>query len=145
MRTTHGAITIDDARWPLVDVEFVGNVSKDDYRSAFARYAELAERGDKVVWLIDMRRFDPLSVDASTRRAAADVFELHRDALISVSVAEARIIESFVTRNVLTAFDWLTGGNKWPCEQFATQAGAETWLRDRYASRVGQALRRTGS
>jgi hypothetical protein len=145
MRTTHGAILIDDARWPLVDVHFIGTVSTEDYRSAFARYAELAKRGDKIVWLIDMRRFDPLSVDASTRRAAADVFAEHRDALMSVSIAEARIIESFVTRNVLTAFDWLTGGNKWPCEQFATHHGAETWLRDRYAHRVGQALRMTGS
>jgi len=145
MRTNHGAILIDDARWPLIDVHFVGDVSKDDYRSAFARYAELAKRGEKVVWLIDMRRFDPLGVDASTRKAAADVFAEHREALMSVSVAEARIIESFVTRNVLTAFDWLTGANKWPCEQFATQTGAETWLRDRYAHRVGQPLGRTGS
>ncbi len=145
MQTNHGAILIDDARWPLIDVHFEGSVAKDDYRSAFARYAELAQRGEKLVWLIDMRRFDPLTVDAATRKAAADVFELHRDALMSVSIAEARIIESFVTRNVLTAFDWLTGANKWPCQQFATKAGAETWLRDRYAQRVGQPLRMTGS
>lgn len=145
MRTNHGAISIDDSRWPMVDVQYEGPLGEQDYRDAFVRYAELARRGEKIVWLIDMRRFDPLSVDASARKAAAAVFEQHRDVLIPVSVAEARIIESFVTRNVLTAFDWLTASNKWPCQQFATKGGAETWLRDRYAQRVGQPLRMTGS
>lgn len=142
-RSVHGAITIDTSRFPIVDATFVGAITANDYASAFERYTEIARRGEHIVWLIDMRRFDPLKVDAVIRKKAAAVFAANRDPLMRVSIAEARVIESFLTRNVLTAFDWLTGANKWPCQQFATMPLAEEWLSESYERKLGKPLPRT--
>lgn len=142
-RTVHGAATVDTARFPIIDVTYAGTVAPEDYASAFARFAEIARAGEPLVWLIDMRRFDPLKVDAVVRKGAAAVFQRHRDVLMRVSIAEARVVHGFLTRNVLTAFDWLTGANKWPCQQHATMSLAEHWLGERYREKTGKSLGET--
>ena len=42
----------------------------------------------------------------------------------------SRVITNPLTRYVVTAFDWLTNANKWPCRQFRAPEEAERWLRD---------------
>lgn len=106
-----------------------------EYEEIFQQYARLAEPGQALLWLIDMRRFDPLTADAATRKMAAGVFHRYHARLRPVSVAEARVTEDRMTRFILTAFDWLTIADKWPCQQFASLAEAERWLWQRYEQR----------
>ncbi len=132
MQTAHGQITIDDTRFPVIDVAYhqmAGGPRLDDYAEAFAEYERIARRGKPMVYLVDMRDFDPLRIDAGTRRGAAKIFQEKAERLRRVSVAEARVITSPLTRGIVTAFDWLTNANKWPCQQFATLESAEEWLR----------------
>jgi hypothetical protein len=129
------AITIQVKRLPIVDVIYQGPLPcLDEYQDAFFEYTQLARRGKPLLWLIDMQRFDPLSVDATTRKGASEIFYRHRDVLRPVSVAEARVTRDKFTRYILTAFDWLTQGNsdKWPCQQFDSMLEAEGWLLEQY-------------
>ena len=87
----------------------------------------------RLAYLIDMRRFDPLRAPASKRRHAAEVFKANVHKLRHVTVCEARVVSSELTRGVLTAFDWLTG-TKWPCATFTSRENAERWVERRVGS-----------
>lgn len=133
MRSRHGALEVGHQRLPIVDVVYDGPPRVDDLRDAFEEYGRLADRGEPLLWLIDMRKFDPLRVTAAERKQAAAIFAVHEKRLRAVSIAEARVITSPLTRGIVTAFDWLTAANKWPCQQFGTLERAETWLRGELA------------
>ncbi|MDQ3035949.1 MAG: hypothetical protein M3Y87_26330 [Myxococcota bacterium] len=135
MTRSQGSITISDARLPIVDVVYEGEPAADEYRRAFAEYARIASAGTPVAYLIDMRTFDPLGITADKRRAASEVFKQYEHRLAAVSVAEARVITSPITRGIVTAFDWLTSANKWPCRQFASRDEGERWLREQLSAR----------
>ena len=134
MRTKHGFLTIETRRLPLVDVVYHLPRSEtpmlEDYREAFEEYARVASRGEPVAYLLDMRDFNPTQITAAVRKQAAQIFHEYVDRLLPVSVAEARVITNPLTRYVVTAFDWLTNANKWPCRQFRAPEEAERWLRD---------------
>lgn len=142
MRTRNGFLTIESRRLPLIDVTYhrtnVQGHLLDDYREAFEEYARLASQGAPVAYLLDMREFDPLQIDAKSRQQAALIFHDYAGRLRPTSVAEARVITSAITRGVVTAFDWLTNANKWPCRQFATPPEAEAWLRSLLREREEQ-------
>jgi hypothetical protein len=122
----HGFV-VSTREWPIVRVDYPPEFTLESYRALFAHFAALAARGDRVAWLIDLTRFDPLGATATQRRLAAQVFEEHRAPLVAGSVCEARVIEGAITRGVLTAFDWLTL-HKWPCTNVATEAEARAWI-----------------
>ncbi len=122
----HGFV-VSTREWPVVRVVYPGDFVLEDYRALFAHFAALSSRGDRIAWLIDLTRFDPLAATAAQRRLAAQVFEEHRVALVAASVCEARVIDGAITRGVLTAFDWLTL-HKWPCTNVATEAEARAWI-----------------
>ncbi|APR87730.1 hypothetical protein A7982_13079 [Minicystis rosea] len=126
---------IDESSWPLVVVTYPEATTGSQYRALFERYVELSKRGDKIGYLIDMRKFNPITAPAALRKIAADTFAEHRDVLVRATICEARVVESPVTRGVLTAFDWLTG-QKWPCHNFTSMDEAERWVRARLAVRV---------
>ena len=137
MRTSHGLLTVESTRLPIVDIAYHTVVGADDlitdFREAFAEYGRLARRGQPLAYLLDMRDFDPLLAPAAQRRHGAEVYREYVDILRPVSVGEARVITSPVTRGIVTAYDWLTGANKWPCRQVASLAEGEAWLRERLA------------
>lgn len=134
MRTTNGFLSIEDRRFPLIDVKYFPIPTSApfmvDFREAFEEYARLSARGVPVAYLLDMTGFNPLVISPSVRKHAAQVFHEYVDRLKPVTVAEARVIVSPVTRGILTAFDWLTSANKWPCQQVATMNEGEQWLRE---------------
>ena len=119
--------TVDDDEWPLVRSEFPNEPTTEGYRRLFEHYATLAQRGGSIAWLVDMRGFNPVTGNAAVRKAAAQVFESHRETLSRVTLCEARVVDGAVVRGILTAFDWLTG-NKWPCANFATAEEARAWI-----------------
>jgi hypothetical protein len=88
----HGFV-VSTREWPIVRVDYPPEFTLESYRALFAHFAALAARGDRVAWLIDLTRFDPLGATATQRRLAAQVFEEHRAPLVAGSVCEARVIE----------------------------------------------------
>lgn len=134
MRTKHGFLTIETRRLPVIDVAYhlprAEASMLDDYREAFEEFARIASQGASIAYLLDMRDFNPLQISAAIRKEAAQIFHEYKDRLLPVSVAEARVITNPMTRCVVTAFDWLTGANKWPCQQFRAPDDAERWLRE---------------
>lgn len=133
MLTQHGYISVASDRLPVVDITYHAAISGDhfaaDFRESLGECARLARRGEPLVYLIDMRDFDPLRASPQVRREAAHIFLLYADRLLPVSVGEARIITNPLTRNLVTAFDWLTSASKWPSQHFASLETGERWLR----------------
>lgn len=120
-------LRVDESQWPLVVVTFPPSITIEGYRALFQQYVAMSRRGDKIGYLIDMRKFNPLTAPAAHRKAAADTFAENRDVLVKATVCEARVVGNSLTSGVLTAFDWLTG-QKWPCANFTSMTEAERWV-----------------
>ncbi len=123
-------IEVDDGHMPLVVETYPEAFSQEEYEALFERYAELCRQHDRIAWLIDFQRFDPVRAPPDLRRAAANVFAQYRDQLLRSTVCEARMVQNTASWGILTAFDWLTG-KKWPTRNFATLASAELWVQER--------------
>ncbi len=126
---------VDTREWPIVAVRYPKEPTPDGYLALFKHYAELAQRGDSIAWLVDMRDFNPVTAPASLRKGASLVFDEYRDVLTAATLCEARVMTSALARGVVTAFDWLTG-NKWPCVNFANLDEARAWVEERCAKRT---------
>ena len=118
----------DESRWPLVVVTFPHSVGVDSCRAFFEQLLAMARRGEKIGYLMDLRKFNPLTAQPALRKLAADTFVDRRPELARVTVCEARVTDGTISRGVLTAFDWMTG-QKWPCENFGSMHEAERWVR----------------
>jgi hypothetical protein len=128
-----GRIEINSDGWPVVRVDYVGDVQLDVLRDAAQRYAELAERararGELLCWLVDLDRFEPRLIDALRRRVAGEILAQYTPRIATGTLAEARICRSSLTRGVMTAVAWMVR-QPWPTQIFATRQEAESWLRE---------------
>jgi hypothetical protein len=127
-------IVVSHARLPIVDVTYPANVSVESFRESFHEYAKLAELKRPLGYLLDMCRFNPVLAPAAVRKSAAEVFHEFAPVLTPVSVCEARVVTSELTRGILTAFDWLSG-TKWPCATFTDLEKAYQWVAARLRER----------
>jgi hypothetical protein len=135
MVASSGRIDIDVKRLPLIDLGYHGEMTIPIYRGQLERIATICKSERAIILRLDMRDFNPLGVDAASRKAAVAVWQENRDLFLETIAAEARVVESALTRGVLTAFDWLTSEKgKWPCRQFAAMDTAETWLWEELAA-----------
>lgn len=125
-------IVVDDSRAPIVVVTFPRDSGLEEYMRAVDRYVEIARRGQRVGWLIDLRRFSPLAAPAPVRKAAAEYAARQVPVLQPVSAGEARVVTNPVMRGVSAAFSWLTAMH-WPTRHFSTMEDAEAWLRAQLA------------
>lgn len=121
---------INLSQFPVVAVVYPERPTIPDVAELFEVYADLAKAGARVGYTIDMRRFDPAVADAKTRAQAVAIFKKHEVALKASTICEARIVPGSVTREVLTAFDWMTG-DKWPCANMSNAADAVAWVHER--------------
>lgn len=121
--------TFDVSALPLIVVGYPDNVTVDDYYGLFEEYRALCAVHPRIAWLIDFRRFNPLSGTVELRKAAAACFAASKDVLLKSTVCEARLVESTAARGVLIGFDWLTG-TKWPTRNFGKRDSAERWCNE---------------
>lgn len=121
--------SFDTSQMPLVVVEYPDNVAVGDYYALFARYRELCALHQRIAWVVDFRRFNPLTATPEMRKKAAECFAASRDVLQRSTVCEARVVDNLTARGVLIGFDWLTG-TKWPTKNFGTREAAERWCRE---------------
>ena len=117
---------IDDTAAPLIVVSYPDHVSVNDYYGLFERYRVLCGQHARITWLIDLRRFNPLSGTPEMRRTAATCFAAAKEVLLKSTVCEARIVEGTAARRMLIGFDWLTG-TKWPTRNFGRRDSAQRW------------------
>lgn len=125
-------IPLDETRAPIMATCFPPELVIEDYENLVGRYVVIAQRGQRVVWLHDLRNFNPIAIPSPVRKAAADLALQHLEILKSVSVAEARVVTNHFVRGLSSAFTWLTGA-PWPTQHFKTMQDAETWLRTQLA------------
>jgi hypothetical protein len=138
-----GRIEISCDAWPLVRIDYFGDVRLEALREAAQRYAELAERalaeGKRVSWLVNLNRFEPRPLDALRRRGASEILSQYTPRIAAGTLAEARVCESTLTRGVVTAVTWVVR-QPWPTDIFATDREAVAWLEaqaSRHAPRPG--------
>ncbi len=104
----------------------------------FTRIAELADRGEKLAWWVDLSATNGAEISALQRRAGAEVYAAHRARLGRVSICEARVVRGHVMQMVATAFDWIAPRD-WPCQNFTSAADALAFC-ERECRRVGVAF-----
>jgi hypothetical protein len=121
-------IEVDASAIPLVVVVYPSRVNRAELEEAMAHYVALSRRHARIGYLIDFRKFDPVFADADVRREAARIFARHVDDIAPSTVCEVRVVESTLSRSVLTAFDWLTP-RRWPTKNVGTLTEALSALR----------------
>jgi hypothetical protein len=119
----------DMSQAPMIVVEYPDSFLIEDYYTLFARYRDLCAQHERIAWVIDFRRFNPVTAPPEFRKQAAACFAESREVLIRSTVCEARVVDNLAARSVLIAFDWLTG-TKWPTKNVGHREAAERWCRD---------------
>jgi hypothetical protein len=115
-------------RFPLVDVRLQRAMPRDGMVQLVDTYRSLADRGQRMALVIDLRAFDAATSGARDRAHDAAVYRAAAAELRASIVCEARVVHNTVARYIITAFDWLTGV-PWPTANFTTPAEAEAWVR----------------
>lgn len=125
----------DLSQVPLIVVEYPDTIDETYYRALFSRYRELCGMYDRIAWLIDFRRYNPIGATTAMKKKAAECFAESRDVLLRSTVCEARVVDNIAARAVAIAFDTLTG-TKWPTKNFGTRDAAERWAREQLTART---------
>jgi hypothetical protein len=122
---------------------FRGALTVEEYAEALNELVRIfTTHTPPFILLLDMREFNPLRVNAKMRQEGADIWHKNRDLWLRCALAEARVVVNPIARGMLTAFDWLTNKDKWPCRQFATMPEAEQWLNESYEAHIKKHPRR---
>ncbi len=122
-------IAIDESRAPLVRVTVIGRQDVRGYRGMLEGLADVFRRAPgRYVMVLDMRQFNPFSVDARMRREGAEVWRRDAELWRRSIVGEARVVHNSLTKNILTGIDWLLGEDRWPIQHFVDIDEAEAWL-----------------
>lgn len=126
------AIHIDDSRFPLVVIRYVGSTSDQEFEQYLSQMEELvlARRATNAV-ILDASKADAAS--ATQRRMQAEWMKAHETTLRRYSVGNAFVITSTVVRGALTAIFWLQPPAV-PSDVFSTYAAAEAWALERLAA-----------
>ena len=121
-------LEIDDSRWPLVVVSWLGTtVTASEIDRFLQKGDEHLARREPYVALHDGVR--ATGIDAAQRKRLAAHVDANRAALAKYCVAAAIVASSPIVRGIVTAVNWMSPP---PMSQrvFGTRANAESWLRE---------------
>lgn len=117
--------------WPIVRVDFIGEVTPQMFRqseSSFASAFDRAEReGERIDWLLQLGTLAPMVANAAMRKEAAEIARGMLPRMTTVTHAEACIINNAIVRGLFTAMTWILPLT-WQAETFATESEALAWL-----------------
>ncbi len=116
---------IDDSRFPLVVVRFVGLLTDEDFRAYLERAEAVRSRGPNAA-ILDATHAGYLP--ARQRRMQAEWMKRHREMLRRNSLGSAFVVPSPLIRGVLTAILWIAD-MPGPHVVVETYAEAEEWVR----------------
>lgn len=120
--------SFDESELPILLVRYPREGGIGALEAAFEVYREVSRRSERVAYLLDMRRYDPIGQSAQTRRRAGELYERHAEELAKTAVCEARVVSNPVVKGVLVAFDWIKGDSLWPCRNFTDMDEARAWI-----------------
>jgi hypothetical protein len=117
-------IEIDESRFPLVTVTFVGQVAEYEFDRYLQTMSRVLQRRAKNAIVFDARR--AANPNATQRSKQAAWLKSHRDPIEKYSCGSAFVIASAIIRGGLTAILWVA---PIPGEHtvVATLAEGETW------------------
>ena len=118
---------IDTSRFPLVVIELAVHPTASDNRALVDAITGLTSRGERFGIVIDLRKLNPVSVSAVSRKEVAAAYAANLEARLKAIICEARVIETPLLRGLAVAFDWLVGRH-WPSITFSSFAPAEEWV-----------------
>jgi hypothetical protein len=128
------SVQIDDSRWPLVTVRFVGDTLDEDFRQYLSFLNANMDRAEaaqtKTAVLFDARAGGRVS--ASTRQQMADWIRRNAEQTRRTCVGFAFVFDSAMVRGALTAILWLVPMPA-PHTVVATLLEAENWMAERFA------------
>jgi hypothetical protein len=129
---------IDDSRWPLVTVDWVGHVTLEEIDTHFDEMAVLAGREGRFAVVVDMR--DVTHQTAKHRRRAADKLETLSKVAEQSVICAAHVVGSSLELGVLTALYWLSSP-PFETKVFTRRAAAEAWASGKLEVEMGEAAR----
>jgi hypothetical protein len=121
-------VTVDDSEAPLFVFTYPSTATLDEIKRVFTLYDDYARAHRNIVWVVDLRLLNPLTMPPSQRKAFAEEFERHRQVIESATIGEARVVSSSILQGIVTAVDWLTN-RKYPVKNFTDLDSAKTWGR----------------
>ncbi len=114
---------VDDARWPLVVVEWPRVIGDEELEQVLAALASFYDRRHAV--LHDGMRATGMT--AAQRRRLARFSAAHEEDIRRSVVASAAVVKSALQRGIITMVQWAAPTPS-PFELFAERAAAEEWL-----------------
>ena len=129
-------ISIDDADFPLVVVKFPAGFAERELDELYEKLFAYGRQGFGYVQLLDMMESDPMQMPATLRAHAAKLEATYIARYSATVAAEAYVVESALTRGMLTAFHWLRGAAPWPVKFFSDGDAARAWLLE-HATKAG--------
>lgn len=131
---------VDEAEAPLIMLTYPATATEAEIGRLFETFESVCRRLRNIVWVIDMREFNPLTAPPKLRRVFADHYEKSRAVIERSTVAECRVVGSSLTQGVVTAVDWLVG-RPYVTKNFTNLELAKNWARDFIAKGSGAAAR----
>lgn len=125
---TRGNILIDESRRPLIHVSFEGPPSDAEFAAYLERMTRMLELRERTVVVLDGREAG--RTPAKQRRMQAQWLDEQRETLREFSLGTAFVINSSVTRGILTAIFWVSPLET-PHTIVATYEEAEDWAFER--------------
>lgn len=122
-------VTVDQTEAPLFVFTYPSTATIEEIQRVFKIYSELSVRYSGIVWVVDLRLLNPLTMPASARRAFADEYEKARHIIEKATIGEARVVSSGLTQGVVTAVDWLTS-RPYKKRNFTDMEQAKAWGRE---------------
>lgn len=120
-------ISIDDSRWPIVEMRIVGEMSIADIDKHFrATTPALCGRG-KFAAIVDARHADLPRFDAAVRHRLSQGLKEARPILLRTLMCESYVIDSTLARGIITAVWWVIPP-AWPVSVLGTLSEASQWI-----------------
>ncbi len=121
-------IDVDESSFPIVKLILRPQLTLEDIDAAYDRLEAIIRRGKPHVHWSDLRAVNPLRLSATLRKRFAERERQLYQLSDGVIRADVRVVDHPVVRNLLTAFEWLTGQAPWPVHNAASEDRALTWL-----------------
>ena len=135
-----GAINYNEARFPLVTIEFVGACSDEQFEEYLAKMRATTQRaeeqGKRYVIVVDTLQATRAVTAHQRKRQAEEMTENLRISRTAIA-GMVFVINNPVVRGVLTAILWLQG-MEWDYDVVRTRAEGDAWALQRVSGGFGQ-------
>lgn len=125
---------IDESRWPLVVVDWVGEVTFEEIDHHFDGMRALVERREPFVVVVDMKAVEGQT--ARHRQHGGQRLRELGDLASGVVIAAAHVVRSRLVRGALTAVYWIASP-PFPTKVFTDRTDAEAWVLAQYGQTHG--------